>query len=157
MIQPQVNNLQVTTMTDKSKISMKIATIVIENAKEEYSRKMTASIKRVFVAVGKGWQEKHPKRHLKLVAGMGQLFWTIDYKILHTEYKRYSTDGWYTIHTDSLLSCSWDGWKNCGLSDHEKEAQFEPLLEVLEWLNDILDSNDYMDKYLSDIDFKNLK
>ena len=128
----------------------------IEMAREVADKKITENAMSVFLQVGKEWQSNHPKRHLKLITGMGAAFWTIDGDILHLDKQQYSTDSWFTISYREKFSCDWAGWKNHGLSDHDKQSQFAALAQAFDWLNDLLMASEYLDGYLSDIDFKNL-
>lgn len=127
----------------------------ITAAREEANRKITAIFKVVFLSVGKEWQARYPKRKLELIAGMGDLFWTVDGEIVHTDNEAGISHSSWNMQYKSELNFHWKSWRVNSNDDSLAYNIFKPLLRALEWANDNLENSEYLDRYLSDIrDFK---
>jgi hypothetical protein len=122
----------------------------IDAAREEQDRRITGAVRSVFKMAGQEWAQQFPKRKLKLIAGMGSAFWTIDGEILHHDFENgYDSD--YRIRYSEQCN----GRLRLKHYTLSKRELFLPLLQAFEWLADVLDRNEYDSDYLIDMDFTN--
>ena len=133
-----------------NKFQLDVYKNTIESARADADRRITLAVQSVFKMAGKEWQNAHPKRHLKLIAGMSTAFWTIDGEILHHDFENgYTSD--YRIKYGTQCNGS------LCLRHYtlRKRELFLPLLQAFEWLATVLENEECDSQYLVDIDFKN--
>jgi hypothetical protein len=130
------------------KFQLDVYKSTIESAKEEADRRITTAVQAVFKMAGKEWAAKYPKRKLKLIAGMGTAFWTIDGEILHHDF-----EAGYSQNSGIIYGNQCNGNLCLKYYTLRKRELFLPLLQAFEWLATVLDNHESDSDYLIDMEF----
>lgn len=127
----------------------------IKSAREDLARKISISQKQIIKAYVTQWKERFPKRKIELKAGMGTLFFVVDGNILHIDYDLVINSQGAQGYRN-FPSASWEGWKNYGIAHDRGTSEqkvFWELVQAYHFINETLESGEYIDHYLSDMKF----